>query len=363
MAEIEDQLMLHTDSITWPQGHRQRGSGSFGAVYEVTVNGFPCIAKRLHDVLRQAEDSRQEGLSVSERFMRECKILSTLNHPNIVQFIGIHKAKGSKHDVSLVMEGLLTDLDAFLEQNTKVPEFLKFSFLLDTSNALVYLHLRSPPIVHRDVKAANVLLSRDMRAKLADLGTSKLLDIHPLSSTMHTKCPGTLGIMPPEALQEKPVYDTKLDVFSYGTLILHTVNQEFPMAYEVTNPKKGEVQIAKRQEAIDKLKKHCLYNLVKLCLQDNPVKRPHIEKTRDTVHKMSLQYPCHFTNFYDMYQQTETLRVVSVYMYIAHLYQTVMPGDTCYHRLWKGGLRGLKPPKVLVSRPTHPLVPLSWHIA
>ena len=314
MAEQEDQLMLHADSISWPEGHRQRGRGSFGAVYEVKVNGFPCIAKRLHDVLTQADDSSQKGLSISERFMRECRILSTLNHPNIVQFIGIHKAKGSTHDVSLIMEGLLTDLEVFLEQNPLVPEFLKLSFLLDTSNALVYLHKRSPPIVHRDVKAANVLLCRDMRAKLADLGTSKLLDIHPLSSTIHTKCPGTLGIMPPEALQEKPIYDTKLDVFSYGTLIVHTLNQEFPLAYEVSAAKKGELQIAKRQAAIDKLKKHRLYDLIKQCLQDNPVKRPQMERARDAIHKMSQQHPCHFTNFYDMYQRTESLQMVGVYL-------------------------------------------------
>ena len=310
---MAEELGLSADSISWPQKHRARGEGSFGAVYAVKFNGFPCIAKRLHDVLSQVTDQDQKGPSIHERFMRECKLLSTLRHPNIVQFIGIHKGRGER-DVSLIMEGLYTDLEKFLATNPEVPLFLKLSFLLDTSDALVYLHMHFPPIIHRDVKAANVLLSHDMHAKLADLGVSKLLDFHPLSNTIQTHCPGTLGIMPPEALQMEPIYDAQLDVFSFGTLILHTVNQDFPMPCEVSAAKKkGEMQIAKRQEAIDKLKKHCLYELVKQCLQDHPSKRPSMEKARDTIEKMHIKHPCSFTTFYDMYQEIEGLKKVHVY--------------------------------------------------
>lgn len=308
--EPRPELLLRKNSISWPRGHRPRGTGSFGVVYDVKVNGFPCIAKRLHDVLRQV-DGHDEP-SVCKRFLQECTLLSSLRHPNVVQFIGIHKAEALSSDVSLVMEGLHTDLDQFLENNLEVPQFLKLSFLLDTSNALVYLHMHSPPIIHRDVKAANVLLGRDMHAKLADLGTSKLLDLHPLSNTIQTRCPGTLGIMPPEALQSQPMYGTELDVFSFGTLILHTVNQKFPVPNEVSAAKKkGEMQITKRLEAVEKLKNHCLYELTKLCLQDNPGKRPSMVKARDTIEKKSAQHSHYFTNFYEMYQEIEGLKKVS----------------------------------------------------
>ena len=311
--EPRPELLLRKNSISWPQGHIPRGTGSFGAVYDVKVNGFPCIAKRLHDVLRQVDGtSGQDGSSVCKRFLQECTLLSSLRHPNIVQFIGIHKAEGVSSDVSLVMEGLHTDLDRFLESDPEIPPFLKLRFLLDTSNALVYLHMHSPPIIHRDVKAANVLLGRDMQAKLADLGTSKLLDLHPLSSTIQTRCPGTLGIMPPEALQSQPMYGTELDVFSFGTLILHTVNQKFPEPYEVSAAKKkGEMQITKRLEAVEKLKNHCLYELTKQCLQDNPGKRPSMVKARDTIEKKSVKHSYHVTNFYEMYREIEGLKNVS----------------------------------------------------
>ena len=319
----EEGLILRSGSLSWPEKSESRGVGSFGTVHDVKVDGFPCIAKRLHDVLRQADDSRDKGSTVSENFMHECRTLSKLHHPNIVQFMGIHvKNKGSpREDISLVMEGLYVDLDKFLEKYENIPLFLKLSFLLDTSNALVYLHILTPPIVHRDVKAANVLLTQDMRAKLADLGTSKLLEFRPLTSIQYTQCPGTLGIMPPEALQTVPKYDTKLDVFSFGTLIVHTVNQEFPMACEVSKAKKkGELQITKRQDAISKLNKHCLHGLVIQCLQDDPSKRPPIVKIRDEMEKLSKQHPCPFTNFYNMYLETEALKRVSFTIMILRLY-------------------------------------------
>ena len=313
-SEEHEQLVLRSGSVSWPQGRQRTAGGSFGSVYRVKVHGFPCIAKRLHDVLREADKSRETGPSISDKFLDECKTLSTLRHPNIVQFIGIHRNRSEVSDVSLIMEGLHIDLDQFLEKSVNVPPSLKLSFLLDVSNALVYLHVRSRPIIHRDVKAANVLLTRDMRAKLADLGTSKLLKFHPLTSTTYTKCPGTMGIMPPEALQAEPKYDIKLDVFSFGTLIIHTVNQEFPLPCEVSKPnRKGELQLTKRQQAIDKMSKHCLHDLVRQCLQDSPAKRPEMVKVRDTIERMSTQDPVNFTNFYVMHKEMEVLNKVYIY--------------------------------------------------
>ena len=320
-------LLLRSGSVSWPEIRENVGEGSYGAVYSVTVDGFPCIAKKLHDVLRTPDASSESRTTVSEKFMDECKTLSRLHHPNIVQFMGIHVNEGSAHDVSLIMEGLYTDLDKFLENSKNVPLCLKISFLLDASNALVYLHMLSPEIIHRDVKAANVLLTRDMRGKLADLGTSKLLKFSPLTNTQYTQCPGTLGIMPPEALQTVPKYDTKLDIFSFGILILHTVNQKFPLACEVSRAKKkGELQIAKRQEAIGKLDKHCLHGLVIQCLQDEPSKRPTMEKMRNELQKLSKQHPYMFTNFYDMYLQSEDLKRVSTITHMTHMTYIVVLG-------------------------------------
>ena len=89
---------------------RDRGSGSFGSVYHVVVNGFPCIAKRLHDILVGQNVSEEERRHIRRRFREECILLSSLRHPNVVQFIGIHYG-ASKDDLTLVMERLYTDLE------------------------------------------------------------------------------------------------------------------------------------------------------------------------------------------------------------------------------------------------------------
>lgn len=74
---------------------REKGHGAFGAVYEVKMNGLPCIAKGLHDILlgrggnlpiREADKK-----AIRERFHNECALLGNLKHPNIVQFLGVHQ--------------------------------------------------------------------------------------------------------------------------------------------------------------------------------------------------------------------------------------------------------------------------------
>ena len=219
---------------------RRIGTGSFGSVYQVTLNGFPCIIKRLHDILVGQNVSEDDRTAIRRRFQEECILLSTLRHPNIVQFIGVYCDKAAANELTLVMERLYTDLEKCLRDHRNIPLPLQLSILLDVAYALLYLHSRTPAVVHRDVKASNILLTNDMRAKLADLGVSKILDAHPLSGGIHTICPGTQVVMPPEALVENPSYTTKLDVFSFGTLVLHVVNHEFPRPYETMHFETGK---------------------------------------------------------------------------------------------------------------------------
>ena len=280
-----------------------KGAGSFGSVYQVIVNGFPCIAKRLHDILVGPQSVRpDERSSVLGRFREECILLSRLRHPNIVQFIGVHRGE-SENDLTLLMEGLYMDLEKCLTVHTSIPLPCQLSILLDAAYGLLYLHSQTPPIIHRDLKASNVLLTTDMTAKLADLGVSKILDAHPLSEVIRTMCPGTPGVMPPEALVEKPSYTTKLDGFSFGTLILHTVNHEFPMPFETDKFEKGKQHITKRRSGLKKMgEAHCLYPLVIRCLQDNPKKRPTMNEITSVLKELSKNYPRKFENILNMYE-------------------------------------------------------------
>ena len=272
-------------------------SGAYGVVCEVKVNGLPCIAKRLHDILMNEEHVSQQGKkAISERFRNECILLSRLRHPNIVQFLGVHYGR-DPYDLTLVMERMHMDLERALKKFPNMSLPIKLGVLLDASYGLLHLHCQTPPIVHRDFTAANILLSPDMRAKVADLGVSKVLDLNPHQLSNHTQCPGTQYYMPPEALQEKAVYGVKLDVFSLGHLALYTVNQQFPEVHElghsvVKAARRGNVQLTKRTVAIDMMgKNHCLHRLVTGCLQDSPEKRPTSSQVNFTLQDLAAQFP------------------------------------------------------------------------
>ena len=76
------------------------------------------------------------------------------------------------------------------------------SILLDASYGLLHLHSHADTSYHPPRSHANILLTSDMKAKLADLGVSKILDLHPLHEVSQTAGPGALGYMPPEAQQK-----------------------------------------------------------------------------------------------------------------------------------------------------------------
>ena len=158
---------------------------------------------------------------------------------------------------------------------------------------MLYLHSKIPPIIHRDLSAANVLVSEDLRGKIADLGVAKLLDHGYMHSGQQTAQPGAYAYMAPEALKETPCYDIKLDSFSFGGVLLYTINNEFPKVHEVDlsfdDVKEGRIQIAKRKSAIAMAKGHCLLPLILRCLHDKPEKRPNTKEVWDSVKCICFQ--------------------------------------------------------------------------
>ena len=291
-----------------------KGSGSFGSIHLIEVNGVPCVAKRLHDILvgrGQTEVvERKQKRSIEQTFHRECVLLSRLRHPNIVQFMGVHYGQDPS-ELTLIMECLPMDLEKCLHQYPNLPLPLKISVLLDVSYGLLHLHSQMPPIIHRDLTAANILLTSDMKAKIADLGVSKILDLHPLHGASQTAGPGALAYMPPEALKRVPVYDTKLDDFSFGVVALYVANQEFPMPEENVTLEafqKQETQIDKRRECVNRVgKSHPLHELITSCLQDVPDKRPTTSQINANLMQLSKCHPRRFQDIIEMNQHLSRL--------------------------------------------------------
>ena len=265
---------------------RDLGGGSYGTVEELEIDGVLCAGKKLYDALIDPENEGAQRMI--GKYYDECRLLSEIRHPHIVQFLGVCFVPDSQLPV-LVMELLMTSLDELLDSTPDIPLSTKLCILQDVTRGLVYLHNRSPVVIHRDLSARNVLLNSAMTAKIADLGNSRIVDISPdqLVKTMTQGIPGTLLYMPPEAFDPSSKYGPSLDMFSFGHLALFTAIHKFPQNLLAptyidpeTNQVRGRKELERRAEYISILhnkvgsQEHPLVVLIKGCLENIISKRP-----------------------------------------------------------------------------------------
>ncbi|XP_064386664.1 extracellular signal-regulated kinase 1-like isoform X2 [Halichondria panicea] len=295
--------------LTWlPELGEQQGLGSYGSVYPIQLNGISCIAKRIHDIFlgkgRGERVNLREKRAAYEKFYHECVLLSRIRHPNIVQFMGVYYGPQRDYgkELTLVMERLYTNLYDCLHRYPNIEMWQKVSILLDISQGLLHLHSRG--VVHRDLTAPNILLTRSFHAKIADLGVSKIIQV---SGTKQTMAPGNPDYMPPEALTEIPMYGYALDIFSFGVIMLFVLNQEYPKPYEVPlktvtgTVQRQEVQIQKRRKWIGKLSPDDpMKQLICRCLQDEPKRRPLSQYLNSTLIHFAQQFPKPFVDTIEM---------------------------------------------------------------
>ncbi len=157
---------------------RRIGGGAYGTVEELDVHGLLCAGKKLHEILVEADN---QGIpNILRRFVKECSLLSDIRHPHVVHFLGICFLGTSDLPV-LVMECLPYCLDSLLEgvHRVELSLAMKCSILIDVARGLVHLHARTPPIIHRDLTAKNILLTSAMMGKIADLGLARILNQQP----------------------------------------------------------------------------------------------------------------------------------------------------------------------------------------
>lgn len=271
------------------------GMGSFGFVEEVIMNGAPCAGKKLHEVLTELGKSNKRELL--KKLVHECRVMSGLKHPNIVQFFGLCFFENSEYPV-IVMEKLHSSLETLLEDNDNIPLPVKIIIMQDITKGLNYIHTRAPPIVHRDLTAKNVLLTSSLKAKLADLGNARTVE----SNKGLTQMPGTLMYMPPEALQSSPSYDTSLDMFSFGHLMIYILLQESPkcllahVSIDPLNPNKviPKTEVERRQDYISRCaavlgESSPLMKTLLCCLSNHPKTRPAAAEVLDLLTKMEAK--------------------------------------------------------------------------
>ena len=308
--DISEKLKSLTLTGVNPIAGQGLGRGAYGKVYKVKYRGIECAAKEIHPILLEGV-APQEQQFVKDTFIRECCRCSELTHPNIVRFMGIYYPSGQLLP-AMVMELMDESLTAYAEKKPNAGLKRNLSILHDVAEGLNYLHSQNPPIIHRDLTPNNVLLKHIRLgdalsfkqgdedkallwsvAKIADLGVAK--NDSQSTRARLTRAPGMPEFMPPEALQKVPVYDTSLDVFSYGGIMLHTINEEWPtpklsaLFNPVTRQTKGLSEVERRQEYLDKIiEADVLRPLIESCLDNDPVKRPSIVHVSEMIRPLKV---------------------------------------------------------------------------
>ena len=292
------------------------GTGSYATVYELDYFGLKCAGKKIHDLLiKQQAGGDTYQLS---RFAEECRLLSQVRHPNVVQFLGVHFEQRMQVPI-LVMEFLPINLTSCIEKDGVLPPELGYSILHDVALGLNYLHSQDPPIIHRDLSSNNVLLTSDMKAKISDLGVAKIVNLTPfqVSRMVHnTRAPGTPAYMPPEAMVARPKYDRSIDIFSFGVMIIHMFSGRWPEPQESQirmdpfSDRMIPVSEAERREVFLKAigDKHPMMNLIRQCINNNPKRRPNINDIVPQLKGMVVKNPPLYLNRLEMLQQIDTER-------------------------------------------------------
>ena len=270
------------------------GSGSFGSVVELVSAGETVAGKVFKNI------SHSHMRPVLDKLCGELILMTQLNHAHIVQCKGVCFLVDQPLPV-LLMERLMTSLHSYLLDPTHATLAIttKASFLCDVASGLAYLHNScTQVIIHRDLTAKNVLLDSELRAKIADFGNSRIMDLDPEASPeTFTSLPGTLEYMPPEAEGGSVMYDPSLDLFSFGHLALFTALQTplqpiLPRSYsDATGKMHVRSEIRRRQQFVDSAsqlfgEKHSLVLLIKQCLHYHPAQRPRTEDLNTKMQKI-----------------------------------------------------------------------------
>ena len=289
------------------------GSGAYGKVEKVEMLGLECAAKCIHPFLVQDHDAPQMSATaiqdMSSKFVDECLLISTLRHPNIVQFLGIWSTFPGSRLPAIVMELLTTNLHDLLEPDPQpqvlpyVPLGLKHSILLDVARGLQYLHLQTRPIIHRDLSAKNVLLSSAMVAKIADMGMARIIS-HSHAATTMSMAPGAGVYMPPEALEvtfsdydkQYAHYHIKLDIFSFGVVAIFALSHTFPRNllphtyYNKSRMLIARTELERREVYMKKIysqfrKDHPFIHMIEKSVHNDPDLRPNTEELLVLLHR------------------------------------------------------------------------------
>ncbi|KAL2614134.1 hypothetical protein R1flu_025826 [Riccia fluitans] len=211
------------------------GKGGYGTVYYGKLRDGKEVAVKVR---------RTESKQGVEEFLNEVKLLSRLHHRNLVPLVGYsleggqqtliyaYMAEGSLHDHIYGKKSADGSRSQLLSWKTRL------DIAINAAKGLEYLHKDcNPPVIHRDVKASNILLTQNLQARISDLGISKQIpepeeeESVTVTAGVTTAVKGTFGYLDPEYFGRRRL-TTKSDVYSFGMVLLEMITRKSPQSYE-----------------------------------------------------------------------------------------------------------------------------------
>ncbi len=283
--EIPASKVLEFDDLDFGE---EIGAGAFSWVYAGKWKNREVAIKKLSFEALEVED-------FLIMFKKEVALLAILNHPNVVDFVGVvtfpsyYMVTGYMHEGAL--DEILHDMD------TPMPWARRVSLLCDVARGMNYLHTRVPRVIHRDLKCGNVLVNKDWVAAVTDFGLSVTKQgrmdpadlkfaynirmslensisgrhqsyVKPLQSPV-----GTFPYIAPELLETKP-YNEMVDVYSFSMVLWHVLTRQPPWAGLTNSVFNAKELTETYRPPIPAWCPEPYKNLIEACWEANAYKRP-----------------------------------------------------------------------------------------
>jgi serine/threonine-protein kinase CTR1 len=250
------------------------GKGSFGEVWNGYFRGKQVAIKKLNYLNKQ---------NIRD-FIRELNIMCSLRHPNCVLFMG---ACLEETNMCIIMEycskGNLFDILHDVSQPIDYTRILQV--LMEVAEGILYLHLNTPPILHRDLKSLNILVDENWNLKVSDFG---LTDFKPdVEGTTNLQL-GTPFWLAPEAM-ENQIFTEASDVYSFGMIIWEMFTRDIP--FNNLNPHQAALAVISedKRPIIPNFVPPKFAQLINDCWTREPAARPTVPQILEKLHELKKE--------------------------------------------------------------------------
>ncbi|OQS03751.1 kinase [Thraustotheca clavata] len=305
LEPLKDTYWINPDDVT-----RIRSVNSNYMKTEMgNLNGHPVLIKSF-----DLSKSEEEINKTRKMLISEITSMTRISHPNIVKFLGFNIT--SEYGLCCITEYMDGKTLRHLLDNPRQASKLtwakeKISIAIDIASALAYMHSLKPVLIHRNVKAAKILLTSKKTAKLSGFGAAR-------DRTFEYEMTTGVGDMQwsaPELLLDGEDYTEQVDVYSFGVVLTELDTGSVPFMDEMATMTKAEITMKLVTGSLrPKLSPECpevIVRIVKQCLQQDPLLRPRKvppQPRPSTSHGPSASSAPKYVDDWDYYTELEHLK-------------------------------------------------------